>query len=33
MIRDEADRAAKDASSKAQPADYELPCTDFVMKI
>ena len=28
-----AERAAKDALSKAQPTYFELPCTDFFMKI
>ena len=28
-----ADRAAKDALSKAQPTHFELPCTDVFMKI
>ena len=30
MIRgnEDADRAAKDALSKAQPENFELPCTD-----
>ena len=28
-----ADRAAKDALSKAQPTNFELPCTDVFMKI
>ena len=28
-----ADRAAKEASSKAQPAHFELPCTDVFIKI
>ena len=28
-----ADRAAKDAWSKAQPTHFELPCTDVFMKI
>ena len=30
---EDADRAAKDALSKAQPTHYELPCTDVFMKI
>ena len=29
----DADRAAKDALSKAQPTHFELSCTDFFMKI
>ena len=28
-----ADRAAKDALSKAQPTHFELPCTDVFIKI
>ena len=28
-----ADRAAKDALSKAQPTHFELPCTDVCIKI
>ena len=28
-----ADRAGKDAISKAQPTHFELPCTDVFMKI
>ena len=30
---EDADRAAKDALSKAQPTHFELPCTDVFMKI
>ena len=30
---EDADRAAKDALSKAQPAHFELPCTDVFIKI
>ena len=30
---EDADRAAKDALSKAQPAHFELPCTDAFVKI
>ena len=30
---EDADRAAKDALSKAQPENFELPCTDVFMKI
>ena len=30
---EDADRAAKDAISKAQPAHFELPCTDVFIKI
>ena len=30
---EDADRAAKDALSKAQPVHFELPCTDVFMKI
>ena len=30
---EDADRAAKDALSKAQPEKFELPCTDVFMKI
>ena len=30
---EDADRAAKDALSKAQPGNFELPCTDVFMKI
>ena len=30
---EDADRAAKDALSKAQPAHFELPCTDDFIKI
>ena len=30
---EEVDRAAKDALSKAQPENFEFPCTDVFMKI
>ena len=30
---EDADRAAKDALSKAQTDNFELPCTDVLMKI
>ena len=30
---EDADRAAKDALSKAQPENFEMPCTDVFMKI
>ena len=30
---EDADRAAKNALSKAQPENFEIPCTDVVMKI
>ena len=30
---EDADRAAKDALSKAQPTHFELPCADVFMKI
>ena len=30
---EDADNAAKDALSKAQPENFELPCTDVFMKI
>ena len=30
---EDADRAARDALSKAQPAHFELPCTDVFIKI
>ena len=32
-VNEDADRAAKDALSKAQPAHFELPCTDVFIKI